>query len=480
MFTFPNAPTHVASTVQNIPSKIVSVRTGFTSGFQSDGQTNVSAVTLGASDASNTADSQNTEWTLAAQPLSGQKVSYTTSWNGAGSGADVYSAFSGTGALPNGPIDASNSAGAIAVSAHLEAGKSTVIRFALAWDFPQIGFGPKQETVWMRRYTSFYGGQEDANNNYVAGSYAPHQGFAIADRNLSQRTQALNDVQQWWTPIATNEQIPESVRMAALNELNQLVFNSSFWESGLVRTSVSPAAGGPRIGSLIAGEHLFHTLTGGGWADAGEINVQGQASLAIQQLFPTLDQDWALALSQMVMQDPNGRVPDPGSTDASPWLQWSPSTGPASPGQPFFDTPIKYLSRAYALYKQTHDVALLKQIYPAMVTAWTKDVVPRIPTGATFPINPALFANTYDVLGEDPDSTGVYNAGLYILGLQIMIDATNNASALGIAQAKAVDVGALPSTLASAQTAYESMFWTGSYYKGFVAIRRLGQAEAIS
>lgn len=464
MFTFPNAPAHVAHTVQNIPSTIESVRKGFSSKFQQDEHTKVKGITLSASDPANTPDAQNSDWTIAAIPSGNQKFTYTTSWNGNSTGSDIYSAFKKTGDLPNQPLDNSNSAGAIAVSVHLDAGQSTLVRFALAWDFPQISFGQNHETIWMRRYTEFYGAKSDDKNNYIKGSYIPHQGFNIASKNLNQREQALKDVQQWWEKFANNKNIPANVRMASLNELNQLVFNGSFWEGGLISTSVLDPKTGARIGSKFPKHHLFHTLTGGGWMDGGELNVQGQSSLAIQELFPNLAKSWALASSQMILQDPNGRAIDPGATAGSPWIQWSPSTEPAAPQDDFIDNPLKYLSRAYALYKQTNDPDLLKEIYPAFVRVWTKDIVPRIPASATFPTSPGIFGNTYDVLGEDAGTNG-YVAALYMLGLEIMIDATKQASSLGLAEANSIDISQLQTEIENARVKFDSMFWNNTYYK---------------
>lgn len=63
-----------------------------------------------------------------------------------------------------------------------------------SWDFPQIAFGTTDDTVWMRRYTSFYGAHEDAHNNYVAGSYPGNRGFAIAARNLARENDAAEAV----------------------------------------------------------------------------------------------------------------------------------------------------------------------------------------------------------------------------------------------------------------------------------------------
>ncbi|PTL71917.1 hypothetical protein C1I63_03060 [Rathayibacter caricis DSM 15933] len=472
MFTFPNAPAHVASTVQNTPSGVPSVRTGFTSEKSEDRSNKVTGITLGASSPENTADSQNSEWTTAVRAEPGQNVSYATSWNADGDGSDIYAPFSDTGRLPDSALDSSNSASALAVDMNLRAHEKKVVRYILAWDFPQITFGTESDTSWMRRYTSFYGGREDEQNNYIAGSYPGNQGFEIATRNLTRANKAALNVARWWAPVATDPSISPSIRMAALNELGQLPFNGSFWESGLVSSPYKTDQ--PRPGSK-PGTHLFHSLTGGGWADAGETDVQGQMAIALRELFPSTEASWVRATSDMINQDPNGLVPgSPGFNPPvegyiwwqleAPWLLWEKSAAPAAPESTFFDRPIKYLIRAYATYQSTGDKSLLRDAYPAMLRLWQNDVQPRIPAGDTLPTEAAVFASTYDIMGQSGGVHGVYNSGLYILGTEIMAAATKDAQRLGIPEAAGVDVGALKQTAVASRAAYDKAFWTGSYY----------------
>ncbi|MFC8523610.1 GH116 family glycosyl-hydrolase [Pseudarthrobacter sp. NPDC057230] len=474
MFTFPNAPAHVGSTVQNTPSSVPSVRTGYTSRETEDHSNKITGITLGASSPANTADSQNSEWTTAVRSEPGQRVTYATSWNADGDGSDIYTPFSATGSLPNSALDGSNSASALAVEMNLPAHKTQTVHFVLAWDFPQITFGTAGDTSWMRRYTSFYGAREDAQNNYVPGSYPGNQGFAIAARNLARVDEAKEAVERWWKPVALDDTVSPAVRMSALNELNQLTFNGSFWESGLVSTPHQSDV--PRVGAAVPGTHLFHTLTGGGWADAGEVDVQGQMAIALRELFPSIEADSVRATSEMIAQDPNGRVPgSPGFNPpidgyiwwqlSAPWLLWEKSTGPAAPEDTFFDRPVKYLLRTYGAYRSSGNDSLLRETYPAMLRAWTHDVQPRIPQGDTLPTEPAVFASTYDVMGQSGGVHGVYNSGLYILATEIMAAATQDAKRLGISEASALNVDALNHTRASSQAAYEAAFWTGSYYK---------------
>jgi len=72
--------------------------------------------------------------------------------------------------LPDGSLDSSDSVGAVAVRVDLAPGQSTTIPLVLAWDFPYdvYSVNPGKSagyTVWMRRYTEWFGAKQDAQNN---------------------------------------------------------------------------------------------------------------------------------------------------------------------------------------------------------------------------------------------------------------------------------------------------------------------------
>ncbi len=501
MLTFPNAPAHIVSQVHGlVPPKVTSTRTGFYSRYDFDPATKVHGVTLGASSPDNTPDAQHSEWTEAVRAENGQQVSYTTSWKADGSGEDVFAAFNRQGKLPNAPLDESKSAGALAVSVKLAPHSSTTIHYALAWDFPQVGFGLDQGTVWMRRYTSFYGGQEDATNNYVAGSYPFGQGFTIAKTNLARADTALHQVLAWWHPLASNTRISPEIRRLGLNQAHHLVWTGPFWESGLVKTGLS----GSRIGTKVPGTHLFYLRTGGGWAAANEANVQAHGLLAFRDLLPEGERAWVRAVSEQIMTG-TGAVPDKfGSLPGTPYFaaggiapapfptQPAPvsqvqavggtkpvAAAPAAtfariigPGSGYFDVAPKYLIRAYGLIRNDQSGAALREFYPAMLRAYLNDVAKRIPADKALPIEPPFFGSTYDMMGNTEGSQSVYNSGLYLLSLEIMIAATDQAHKAGIPEAVAVDPVKLASTLEKAKAAYEKAFWAGSYYRASSEGRR--------
>ena len=243
MFTWPNV-------AESVDGAAPTVRTGLSNSASTDRGTGVTAVTLSCDDPSNTPDAYGSEWTIAAKPSAGQTVSYVPSWNADGDGSDIYTAFSRTGVLGAKPLDDSESAGAIAVSATLRPGQTTVMSFALTWDFPQVTMNNNQ-TIWMRRYTEFYGarmtGPADAApggyNTYIPGSYPFHQSRQIATDALASADQTLQAVRSWWAPLAGDQKVPAILRTAALNQLGQVSFKTSMWAAGFVSSTESPTLG---------------------------------------------------------------------------------------------------------------------------------------------------------------------------------------------------------------------------------------------
>jgi len=451
MLTMPNAPDHDGGSWQNPPkgTSPATVRQGLRSTFDHDDATGVDAVTLSASDPANTPDAQDSEWTIAARPQRGQHLSYTTSWDAAGDGSDVYGPFSAAGQLPNAAIDGSSSAGAIAVSVALHPGEVATIPFAVAWDFPLTN---SPNSAWgaadqwfMRRYTEFFGARTTDRNDYITGSYPFHQGFEIADRMLSGHDAALQAVEGWWGPIVSNTSYPAWLVRESLNELVQPVFNDAFWALGLVTPTPSPPT---RIGAAIPGTHLFCTSTGGGWGGCNEWDTDAHGYVAEGLLWPNLERDRLRGVLQGVLQGGQG-VDGATATAGSVHFQ---------------DEPNKTIFRAYALYRRTHDDAFLRYAYPAMRNQF-EYLRAGIKPGDHIPPDYPGQSSTYDVV--EVVGHGVYNAGLWLLTEEIMADATAKASALGVAEATP-DVSAwIAAELPQAKAEFETLFWdpVGGHYK---------------
>lgn len=490
MLTFPNAPAFATG----------SRREGLYSRFDLDPVTGIGGVTLGSDSATNTPDTVKSEWTIAARPFPGQTLSHCTSWNGAGDGSDIYAPFSAAksdGNLPNGNIDGSATAGALAVSFTLAPGRTQTVRFALAWDFPQIFFGnnPNNRAIWMRRYTAFLGGKTTPTNDYVQGSYPFNQGFGIAHKELTRYDDSLAAVESWWKPIAENPKVPAWLRKAALNELYHMTFNGSFWESGLVSSTIQTnAANGtsPRLGSVIPDTHIYyHKDAGGGGAPQNEVDMDSSGYLAFAKLFRGTELGVIRALLQMVRQNPIGigRVIQQTFQNTGPYIsqgasfqQFPPTTPPIfgapppnsndlgelfaqSGGDPFRDCPHKLIYRTYALIKFYNDNDLLKYAYAPLMRALQYVQFFR-PAGSHLPMDPPS-NNPPNTMDQVPvDGHGIYNCGLYLASLQIMSALTTQAAGLGVQEATPAAKTALDQELAAAKEEFERIFWnpaTGRY-----------------
>lgn len=481
MFTMPNAPDHVAGTTTDpsSPAGPASVRTGFGSSFQSED--GVDAVTLSADSPANTPDAKDSEWTIAAKPGAGQSVSYTTSWNANGDGSDVYAPFTRSGRLPDAPLDTSASAGAIAVSAHLAPGQVTTIPFVLAWDFPQVGFDNNQ-TIWMRRYTDFYGAKETSTNDYVPSSYPFHQSFNIARDALVDHDSNLAAVLSWWKPIATNPAYPPVLRTAALNELSQLVFDGSFWEGGLVSNTVIPtgfssAGPGHHLDASRPGSHLWGIMiaSGGGVANEGWSDGLALRGWTVYfKLFPNLMKDLLEANAEASKYTTYGNSPSSlYSVNGDPFITFGTGSG-STPGtqtviqdgaaQPipceteWLDGVSAGIFEEYAYWKSTGDAAFLNDVYPALKgnLAYLQRT---IPAGTYLPCDAPLFANYMDALPQG--NIGAYNSGLYLLSLEIAISTGR------YLHDNPVYLAGLEGDLAKAKAEFEATLWNPAqhYYR---------------
>ncbi|MCS0627901.1 non-lysosomal glucosylceramidase [Telluria mixta] len=463
MFTFPNAPIHVAGATPPFwlpfskPHFAPSVRTGHYTHFDVDPKTGVAGVTLGADHPTNTVDAQATEWTIAARPEANQAVSYVTSWNADGDGSDILKAFQARGTLPNAAIDQSKSAGAVSVKAALKPGESTTFRFALVWDIPrEVATTPSGErTVWMKRYTERFGAKQTADNDYVTNSYPERQGFNIASVLLGEHDNALKAVESWWSAVVGDPAYPDWVKGAALNQLFYNVYASSFYVNGLVSNNV-PTSIGPRLGKVFGDTHLFGLATGGDGADGALMNadVSPYGYLNWAQLFPKVNRDLMRVSAEIVARNPVGALSDFGSVlGGSPFVDLKFSTSGLDGHFGFLDRQPKFVFRAYDEFLRTHDTTYFAYVYPAMVKAYDR-FRQNVPAGSHLPVGAS---STYDWIPGKGHT--LYNSTLYLLATQVMADATAQAVALNIKGATGEARDRYAAELAAAKAEYESTFW---------------------
>ena len=274
------------------------------------------------------------------------------------------------------------------------------------------------------------------------------------------------------------------LRKAALNELYEMVFNASFWEAGLVSSTIAPTPGGPRLGAEIPGTHLFYTIdAGAGGAAANELDVDSFGYLSYTKLFPNLELGRVRAWLQLIKQNPlragaaadatptRVRTSAPPSADpgravptTSPPVFGAPPAGTAtdlgklfdpSGGDSFRDCSHKVIYRTYALYQETGDESLVSYGYAPMLKALQHMQFFR-PPGSHLPADPPSNnpPNTYDQIVVD--GHGIYNSQLYLLSLQILSTLTPKAMELGVPEATAAVQDEIDAELAAAKAEFET------------------------
>lgn len=477
MFTMPNVAGHMEGdrADPSVPQGPPTVRKDLSSRHARTG--GIEFITLSSNGRKNTADAHRSEWTLATPTRAGQQITHTTSWDAGGSGADVYRPFEQTGRLPNTALAKGSTAGALSVSARLAPGEVRTIPFTLAWDFPQVGFA-ENRTVWMRRYTNYYGSRTDKFNEYVKGSYPFNQSLEIARDAVRGRDAALRAVRRWWDPIATERAYPRRLRTAALNQLSMLTFNNSFWEGGLVKNEMPPMGfDGPGPGQHVAARrdaHLFavqDTGAGGqsGMARTTDIQVYGYRGGF--KLFSNLYQGTLLASAEAAEIMPNKNAPDlyMFTESEAPFIQFGNDLDePIQPGTDsrmpvpgvtqWGDSPSKFAFEWFAHAKMTGNKEFLREVWPA-IQLEIQFLRALRPPGTHLPLDSGQFANIYN--GFPQPAFGVYNSQLSLLAFSAAIAAGE------MIKADETYLDDLRADLEQARFEFETLFWdpVNQYYK---------------
>lgn len=396
MLTFPNAIYREDTASYRYP------RTGLRSRVERHGS--VTGVRLQADHPDNVAETQRTEWVIAARSTRHGTVTWTEDWAADGDGRDVIEDFSGGGILSNRPLDDRRRglAGAVASRIDVAAGDTGSLDFALAWDFPVVQFrNPRDGTRWAKRYTEWY----------------PHgfRGFDIAADALADPDELEAKIDRWWKPVALGHQYPLWLRRAALNELYYDVFGGSFWENGCLS---KPKRFGAR-----RGQHLSAVLETPVYRDFDTLDVRHYQCRQQLVMFPDKERDVLLAWADFIMDEPEGRTPhDAGSPVDDPWFTYGQYTATAPGATPpvinWKDLPSRFVQQCHAYWRYTQDDDFLAEVYPA--AARTMHFLMTFDhDGDGIPENEGN-DTTYDALGLKGASTFV--AGLTIAAFEALAE----------------------------------------------------------
>ncbi|HVO76050.1 MAG TPA: GH116 family glycosyl-hydrolase [Ignavibacteriaceae bacterium] len=303
------------------------------------------AIVMNASSDENGTTTQNTEWCIATEENFDYLVSYCTSWDGNGTGSDIYSEFSDDGILSNTEIDTSFSAAAIAVKVILGPGAVNTIPLVLSWDFPIVRFGSLTE--WYRRYTEYFG---------TAAGHA----LQIAEEGLSNLTNWENQVDNWQNLIINEAEYPDWLKQAALNELYYDTFGGVFWENGCITKPEESS-----FGTLPADDHKYFSMECNEYRFCETFDVRHYEARHYLELWPEIERDVLKWFSDYIYNTPSGSAPhDAGSPDSDPFFAFS------GYGGNWQDMPSKFIEQAYAYFKKTNDTDFLDFVWPACVKTY--------------------------------------------------------------------------------------------------------------
>jgi non-lysosomal glucosylceramidase len=357
LFTFPNAPYNGPQNLRKGQALGIAEavpRGGLASRVVED--EGMTAVVMSAHDPANPPETQDTEWCIASR----RGATFVPTWDGGGTGADVYRDFSDDGSLSDRPLATAMSqpAGAIAVAVELAPGERRSVPFVLAWHFPQVRF-PKGQG-WRRRYTEYF----------PAG---PGGAAAMAGEALREHPRWREAIARWTSPIVANAAVPGWLKQAALNELYYTTFGGSFWENGSLT--------GPKRFGNRPGQHLEYVMECQEYTFAETFDVRHHVSRVYRELWPRIERDILLLYADVVMDSRDGSVPHDAGCPADAALfsydcygrGYNAEPGKGVPGRvttPWSEFSPKFIQQVHAYWKATGDGAFLAEAWPALVRTY--------------------------------------------------------------------------------------------------------------
>jgi len=158
------------------------------------------------------------QFAIAAEGGNGAEITYMSTYNPQGDGAEVWTPFAKDGRLPNSDVRVASSgdplAGAIAVRFTLAAHEKRVVPMALSWDMPVVQFGGGRK--WLRHYTHFSSAQ--GTNAWGLAQMAIHNADAWSKA-----------IDAWQKPVISDESKPAWYRAELFNELYYLADGGTMW-----------------------------------------------------------------------------------------------------------------------------------------------------------------------------------------------------------------------------------------------------------
>ncbi len=379
---------------------------------------------------------------------------YNTRWNPQSDGGQVWDSFAHNGSLcdhqDETPAEPGEQiAGAIAIRFTVRPGRTRVVPFVLAWDFPVLEFAP--DITYYRRYTDFFG---------RSGKGA----WTMIRTAFKHSDQWQEEITNWQQPILDRSDLPDWFKMALFNELYLLSQGGVIWSAADERDPVG------QFGVL---ECLDYR-----WYESLDVRLYG--GFALLWLFPKLEKAILEAYiraipasdstprivgynqAQAIRKAANATPHDLGAPNEHPWEKTNYTS--YQDCNLWKDLGCDFVLQAYRYYFHTGctDVDFLQESWPAITTtiAYLKEFDLD---GDTIPENSGAPDQTFD----DWRLVGIssYCGGLWLAALEAAIAIgqilQNHDPNPEIARA----IATYTTWLDQGKTLYNQTLWNGQYYR---------------
>lgn len=415
-----------------------SVRKGYQNEFRA--LSDISGVVLKAVDAANGVEAQNSEWCVATK---GQ-ASYITSWNVDAEGVDILNNFADDGALSNAPLDASNSAAAVACKVTLAPGEEAVIPMVISWDMPVVEFG--SGTQWWRKYCEYFDRLSD-NSFDIACAALQYNAF----------DQWREKIDAWMRPFAYDSNYPDWLKSAAFNELYYAQFGNCFYESGLKSGHSQEFMG------LHPEDHKHFILESVPWANTSPSDLRQYYSIVYAAFWPEIEKETLINYADGIIYYnglkgwPSGNMlHDFGDPDyVDPFFEFDAYRN-IIPQMPYWkDTPSAYIQQCWRYYYIYKDRNFLDYVWPACKA--TYGFMKTTDTDGDYLPNNVGNDNTYDYMSLN--GTSAYCGTLWVGALEAIREMARVENDPIITEVE--------NWLSNAKTNLDSQLWmaTQGYYK---------------
>jgi non-lysosomal glucosylceramidase len=394
------------------------------------------------------------QFAIAALETSGVEVSYLTTFDAGGTGAEVWQAFTRDGRLPGSQRAWTSSGeplgGAIAARVRLEPGQRRSVPFVVAWDLPVVQFGGGAK--WVRRYTEFFG---------ASGANA----WAIARAGLENADRWSAEIDAWQKPFLEDATRPLWYRGMLWNELYAVADLGTVW----ARPREAPAGTPWTFSTLECFDYPFYDSLdvrfygsmplAKFWPEIEKEVMRAYAGTVPRQDAQTLQWIWkSMTTGEVALRTrkPAGAVPhDLGAPQENPFVSlnqfsWQ-DTGRWKDLNSKF---VLLVWRAY-VFSGARDLSFLRETWPAVEQslAFLRQFDTDgdgLPEGEGFPDQTY---DTWEVRGESA----------YVGGLFLAAQRAAEEIALRLGESAAADRHR--ATFERAQQSYLAKLWNGSYLR---------------